>query len=321
MRHRKAGRKFKRSPSHRRMLLRNLATALLEHGRIETTLAKAKEVQPFTEKLITLAKDGWNLNNFRRVLAVVTKKRWPTACSTRSARGSRAARADTPGSTSWPRSARATPPRWRVIALLGEDEEVKAPTKPAVVASRYADPNGRPRGVDPRPSRRRARSSHRSTGRRSARRDVAWPPSHQAELHLLQDHPGRDPRGEGPRDRRRRRLPRHPPGESRATSCSSQGSTTPTSTELPEDARRARRRRSCPGSAAPSAPPPAPTGFNVIVNNGRAAGQTIDHGHWHIIPRFHDDPVNWPWPHSEYVGDELGQMRFRIERELKGQGS
>jgi histidine triad (HIT) family protein len=57
-------------------------------------------------------------------------------------------------------------------------------------------------------------------------------------------------------------------------------------------------------------------GFNVIVNNGRAAGQTIDHGHWHIIPRFHDDPIDWPWPNSEYVGDELGQMRFRIEREL-----
>ena len=36
------------------MMLRNLATSLLEHGRIETTLAKAKEVQPFTEKLITL---------------------------------------------------------------------------------------------------------------------------------------------------------------------------------------------------------------------------------------------------------------------------
>lgn len=57
-------------------------------------------------------------------------------------------------------------------------------------------------------------------------------------------------------------------------------------------------------------------GFNVIANNGRAAGQTIDHVHWHIIPRFVDDPVNWPWPHAEYVGDELGQMRFRIEREL-----
>ena len=32
--------------------------------------------------------------------------------------------------------------------------------------------------------------------------------------------------------------------------------------------------------------------------------------------RFHDDPVDWPWPHHEYVGDELGQMRFRIERDL-----
>jgi histidine triad (HIT) family protein len=58
-------------------------------------------------------------------------------------------------------------------------------------------------------------------------------------------------------------------------------------------------------------------GYNVIVNNGLAAGQTIDHGHWHIIPRFHNDPVDWPWPHAEYVGDELGQMRFRIERELR----
>ncbi len=59
-------------------------------------------------------------------------------------------------------------------------------------------------------------------------------------------------------------------------------------------------------------------GFNVIVNNGRAAGQTIDHCHWHIIPRFDDDAVNWPWPHSPYAGDELNQMRFRIERELTG---
>jgi histidine triad (HIT) family protein len=57
-------------------------------------------------------------------------------------------------------------------------------------------------------------------------------------------------------------------------------------------------------------------GLNIIVNNGRAAGQTIDHCHWHIIPRWSDDPVNWPWPHSEYAGDELEQMRFRIEREL-----
>ena len=57
-------------------------------------------------------------------------------------------------------------------------------------------------------------------------------------------------------------------------------------------------------------------GLNVIVNNGQAAGQTIDHCHWHIIPRFADDAVNWPWPHSPYVDDELGRMKSRIEREL-----
>jgi histidine triad (HIT) family protein len=57
-------------------------------------------------------------------------------------------------------------------------------------------------------------------------------------------------------------------------------------------------------------------GLNVIVNNGRSAGQTIDHVHWHIIPRFRDDAVNWPWPQGAYVGEELGEMRSRIEREL-----
>ena len=135
MRHRKAGRKFKRSPSHRRMLLRNLATALLEHGRIETTLAKAKEVQPFAEKLITLAKDGWNLNNFRRVLAVVTKK---DVAFTPLPRDRPAVQGPPGGYTrifklAKVRQGDAAP--MGVIALLGEDEKVKAPTKPAVVAS------------------------------------------------------------------------------------------------------------------------------------------------------------------------------------------
>lgn len=87
MRHLKAGRKFKRSPSHRQMMLRNLATSLIEHGKITTTLAKAKELQPYTERLITIACRGLRrqaaagakpetlpLNEFRRVLTVLTKK-------------------------------------------------------------------------------------------------------------------------------------------------------------------------------------------------------------------------------------------------------
>jgi large subunit ribosomal protein L17 len=59
MRHgHKKGRKLNRTPSHRSAMLRNLATSLFRHGRIETTTAKAKELRPYAERLITLAKRG-----------------------------------------------------------------------------------------------------------------------------------------------------------------------------------------------------------------------------------------------------------------------
>src|SRR5437899_1618084 len=58
MRHQNAGRTLGRNASHRLALKRNLAKALFEHGRIITTVEKAKEVRPFVEKLITLAKRG-----------------------------------------------------------------------------------------------------------------------------------------------------------------------------------------------------------------------------------------------------------------------
>jgi large subunit ribosomal protein L17 len=58
MRHRKAGRQLGRNASHRRSLMRNLAMALFQHERIITTVEKAKELRPFAEKLITLAKKG-----------------------------------------------------------------------------------------------------------------------------------------------------------------------------------------------------------------------------------------------------------------------
>ncbi|MEQ1895872.1 MAG: 50S ribosomal protein L17 [Vicinamibacterales bacterium] len=58
MRHNVAHRKLGRVTEHRLALLRNLATALLRHEHIETTLPKAKELRPFVEKLITVAKRG-----------------------------------------------------------------------------------------------------------------------------------------------------------------------------------------------------------------------------------------------------------------------
>jgi large subunit ribosomal protein L17 len=117
------------------MLLRNLATALLQHGKIRTTLAKAKEVQPFTEKLITLAKDGWNLDHFRRCLAVLTSR--DVTFKLFNEIGPRYQ--GRPGGytriykLAKVRQGDAAP--MAVIALLGESETIKAPTRPAVVSS------------------------------------------------------------------------------------------------------------------------------------------------------------------------------------------
>ena len=58
MRHQHAGKKLGRDSAHRKALYSNLAGALIEHGRIKTTEAKAKAVKPEIEKLITLAKKG-----------------------------------------------------------------------------------------------------------------------------------------------------------------------------------------------------------------------------------------------------------------------
>src|ERR687892_527076 len=60
MRHRKAGRHLNRNAAHRRSLFRNLARALFTHESIVTTVPKAKELRPFAERLITLAKKASN---------------------------------------------------------------------------------------------------------------------------------------------------------------------------------------------------------------------------------------------------------------------
>ncbi|HKX21762.1 MAG TPA: 50S ribosomal protein L17 [Rhizorhapis sp.] len=58
MRHKVGGRKLQRTTGHRNALFRNMAAALIKHEQITTTTAKAKELRPYVEKLITLAKKG-----------------------------------------------------------------------------------------------------------------------------------------------------------------------------------------------------------------------------------------------------------------------
>jgi large subunit ribosomal protein L17 len=58
MRHHRAGRKLGRDAAHRKALYANLTASLIEHGRIKTTVAKAKEVRPVAEEMITLGRRG-----------------------------------------------------------------------------------------------------------------------------------------------------------------------------------------------------------------------------------------------------------------------
>lgn len=73
MRHNVKGRKLKRTASHKEALLRNLASALFVHKRIETTLAKAKELRTFVEPLITKAKVG-DLHRKRLIMNVIKSR-------------------------------------------------------------------------------------------------------------------------------------------------------------------------------------------------------------------------------------------------------
>lgn len=73
MRHQKAGRTLGRNSSHRKAMYRNMVTSLFKYGKIETTDAKAKELKPIAEKLITLAKKG-DLHSRRLALSYMSEK-------------------------------------------------------------------------------------------------------------------------------------------------------------------------------------------------------------------------------------------------------
>ena len=73
MSHRRKGRKLNRTSSHRKAMFRNMVTDFLDKERIITTVAKAKELRPFAEKMITLGKRD-NLHSRRRALSIIRRK-------------------------------------------------------------------------------------------------------------------------------------------------------------------------------------------------------------------------------------------------------
>lgn len=75
MRHRVKGRKLGRDAEHRKSLLKNLSEALVTHGKIETTLAKAKYLRPYVERLITRAKKGDNYETIRYLKRKINSKK------------------------------------------------------------------------------------------------------------------------------------------------------------------------------------------------------------------------------------------------------
>ncbi|MEJ6646661.1 MAG: bL17 family ribosomal protein, partial [Akkermansiaceae bacterium] len=73
MRHRRKTVRLKRSDGHRRSLISNQACAMIEHGRIRTTLGKAKAIRPVVEKLVTLGKKD-NVHSRRMAFRVLRQK-------------------------------------------------------------------------------------------------------------------------------------------------------------------------------------------------------------------------------------------------------
>ena len=70
MRHRRSGRKLNRSSAHRKAMFANMAGSLIKHEQIRTTLAKAKELKPIVDRLVTLGKRG-DLHARRQALAAI----------------------------------------------------------------------------------------------------------------------------------------------------------------------------------------------------------------------------------------------------------
>ena len=189
MRHNVAHRKLGRVTEHRLALLRNQAIALLRHERIETTMPKAKELRPFVERLITIAKRGVAARRRRRASrctrGVSCSPSFPTrtssaSCSRRWRRGSRIGRAATRASCAWA-SAAATAAEVAQIELVGSEynppadgkktaEGEDAPKKAKGVGDRLKQAAQRIRGKGEGGSKAQAGGQTRGKAQKSPRR-------------------------------------------------------------------------------------------------------------------------------------------------------
>ena len=57
-------------------------------------------------------------------------------------------------------------------------------------------------------------------------------------------------------------------------------------------------------------------GFNLVMSNGREAGQVVFHSHIHIVPRFRNDGLKIKWPHTKYKGSEMNECAEKIKKFL-----
>ena len=195
-----------------------------------------------------------------------------------------------------------------VISLLGEKEQIKAPARPAVVPSpSQAEPQRHPHRVESGPG---------LTGPLNGSAASWLDPMHDPHCIFCKIVRRRDPLGPSAGNLGRRCLPRHQPAQS--------GPHPPCPSLAPRPPGRASRRDRRPCGLAPAQALPRRQGCHGGRGAQRGHEQRPRRGsdhrplHWHIIPRFTGDPLHWPWPQGKYSGDELSQMKSRIEGRIEG---
>jgi len=324
MRHRVAGRRLSRTSEHRVALRRNLAQSLIEHETISTTIQKAKEVKPFVEKLITLAKKG-QLQHRRRAIALLGNRdifayedgepvrKGTVIAKLFSELGPRYL--DRPGG--YTRIIRLSLRRLGdngelvLLQLLGEDEPVKKEKK--------------------RSTKRRARKKRKEFPSLRKR-----PRSRRIRRIPLPRRPRNRP-GAGKRSRKKRRRRKSSDAEGYGEAASMDGCVfcKMVKGEIPvarvyedeavlafkehcarihecDPAVLARVASSLGKIAGAVAQAMGADGYNVLSN-----GQLVEHLHFHVIPRKANDGVFTQWPSFEYEPGRLEELAEEIRKNLK----